>query len=496
MTLAARLERYQVALLAVLPAVWASIVFAPAFFTDPDSYFHVGVARRFLELGWIREFEWLPYTTLADPYPDMYLGQHLVLAPLVAIFGPTTAMRIGVILLASAFAISLHLVLRRRGVRWPAPWVVLGLLACPLALSYAVFLKGASAFLILLPWFVDAVWTGARRRTFVLAWLSVYVYVGATVLVPFAIVHLVVVRWFEERWDAGGVLATLAGLVAGMVANPFWPAQWSYVGAELATVFARDGVLVPGEYRGMEWTILGTDMLVRLAGAALVAWAVVLVRQLRGSATISATAMSGTIAALGLLGGGLMSGTKLVELFVVFSILAIPQITERQRPWPRAVIGSVLVIAVALAAWSVTTLRGNMREATAQARFRDYEAMARWLGERTASDEVIVAPWDDMPGLFMYGGDQRYLAGFNVQFLRDADRQRFNAYALFYRGVITDPEQTLVQFFDGARFVLVRRVPRLPGEPALTASLSASAAFEELASPTPHWRVFRRLSPP
>jgi hypothetical protein len=204
--------RWQILLLAILPAVWSTIVFADWYFTDADSYFHAGVARRFLDDGWVRTFEWLPHSTLNDPYPDMYLLQHLALVPLVALFGPAAAVRVGVLLLSSAFALSLYLVLRRRGVRWAAPWVVLGLLGCPLALTYSIFLKGTTSFLILLPWFLDAVWSGDRRRTFVLSWLSVYLYVGATVLLPFALVHLAVVRVWQGKWEPACVVATLAGV--------------------------------------------------------------------------------------------------------------------------------------------------------------------------------------------------------------------------------------------------------------------------------------------
>ncbi len=488
------LERYQLALLLVLVAAWSSLALADRFVTDPDSYFHAGVARRMLEDGWLRRFEWLPYSTLHDPYPDMYLGQHVVLIPFVGALGVELGMRIGIVALSSAFAVSLHLVLRRRGVRWPAPWIVLGILACPLALTYAVFLKGASTFLVLLPWFVDAVWSGNRRRTFVLAWLSVYVYVGATVLVPFALVHLVVVRWWDGRWDARCVGATVAGLAAGMLLNPMWPAHWSYVIAELRTIFARDPSLIPGEYRGAEWVALTGELLVRLCGAALVAWFVVLVRQLGRAARVSATAASGSIAALGLLGAGLVAGTKMVELFLVFSLLTLPQLAEQMRPWSRWLVGAVVAAAIAAAAWSVTDLRAQLAT-PGLVRSADYAIMAAWLDERTARHEMIVAPWDDMPGLFAFGGDQRYVAGLNVQFLRDHDPKRFEAYAFLYRGVISDPEQTMIQFFDGARVILVRRLPHLPGEPALTERLARSAAFEELAGPTPAWRVFRRKVP-
>lgn len=487
-----RLERYQAALLLILPLVWCAIVFSPSFATDPDSFFHVGVARRMLEDGWLRTFDALPYSTLHDPYPDMYLAQHVVLMPLVALFGPHDALRVGVVLLSSGFAVSLYLVLRRRGVRWPAPWIVLALLACPLALTYAVFLKGATSFFILLPWFIDAVWAGARRRTFVLAWLSVYVYVGATVLLPFAIVHLLAVRWLEQRWDAGCVVATIAGVIAGMIVHPCWPAHWGYVAAELATIFERDPTLVPGEYRGLEWAIVDGLQLVQMAGVALAAWAVILVRQLGRASAMTAPAVSGTVAALGLLGAGLLSGTKMVQIFLVISILTVPQLAELMRPWPRLARAGAVVLAIAAALWSIDRFRDELADTPGLVRPRDYQVMASWLDERTGPREMVVAPWDDMPGLFLFGGDQRYMAGVNVQFLRDHDRRRFEAYALFYRGVINDPEKTMEMFFDGARFVLVRRVPHFPGEPALTAGLAANPAFEELAGPTPAWRVFRR----
>jgi hypothetical protein len=491
MRAADRIARWQPALLVALPAVWAVIVCAPGYFTDADSYYHLGVARRLLEHGWLRQFPWLPYTTLADPFPDPHLAQHVVLAPLVAVFGPAAALRIAPVVLSSAFAASVYAVLRRHGVRWPAPWIVLGLLACPLAVSYATFVKGASTFLIIVPWFVDAVWRGARRRAFVLAWLSVYAYVGATVLVPFAIAHLLAVRWREGRWDAGCLVAALAGLAAGMIVNPFWPAQWSHAAAELRSVFERDPALVPGEYRGAEWAILGTDVLVQVAGAALIAWAAVLIRQLGRAAAASTPAVSGALAALGLLAGGLVSGSKLIELFVVFSLLAVPLLAEQMRPWGRAATAAAVALALAMAARSLA-LRREMLAAPGPTRPAELAAMAHWLDERTAPGEVVVAPWDDMPGLFLFGRDERYVAGVNVQFLRDADPTRFTAYALLYRGAIADPQNTLATLFDGARFLLVHREPRLPGEPALTAGLAANPAFEEIASPASLWRVFRR----
>ena len=73
---------------------------------------------------------------------------------------------------------------------------------------------------MLLPWFVDAVWSGAWRRTFVLAWLSVYVYVGATVLVP--VTWMVGGRLLAKRYGA----ARAAVLIAAGVGSGWVSIAW------------------------------------------------------------------------------------------------------------------------------------------------------------------------------------------------------------------------------------------------------------------------------
>lgn len=509
--------RWSLALLIVPVALWSSLVFADTHFVDPDTYYHVGVARRLLEDGWVGTFEWLPHTTLHDPFPNMYLGQHILLMPVVAVFGPELGLRVGIVLLAGLFALSLALVLRRAGVRHAAAWTALGLLGAPVALSYALSIKGAATFLILLPWFVEAVWradrplavsgwrriTGGPWRVFLLAWLSVYVYVGATVLIGFVLAHLLVSRLWPQghsdgRWNLRPLAATLAGLAVGMTLHPSWPAQWEYVARELATIFSRDPNLIPGELRGAEWAVQPTDMLVTLCGLALVAWALAFFAALRSGLSAHRDTASAGLAAMGLLFGGLLSGTKLIHLFVVFSLLALPRLFSELAPMlGRVVLPRALLLSLGLAAstHAYLTLHAELQDPAT--RPRDYRAMGEWLDARTRPREMVLAPWDDMPGLFLFGRDQRFMAGFNVQFLKDADPTRFAAFVFFWRGGIDDPESTMIRFFDGARFVLLPRTPRSAGEMQLAQRLEHRREhFLELASPSQRWRVFaRKVSP-
>jgi hypothetical protein len=476
-------------LLLALPIAWALLVCSSSYVTDPDSYFHVGCARRIFEGGCLRTFPWLPYTTLADPFPNLYLGQHILLAPIAGVLPPTLALEVSILLLSSGLALSLFLVLRRQGVSRAAPWVVLGMLAVPEPLVYALYLKGAATFLILLVWFVDAVWAARVRRTFALAWLSVYVYIGATVLVPFVVVHVLVTRATTDRWRWPLLVATVAGIAAGLIVNLGWPAHWGHIMAELRTIFVQDPRLVPGDLRGAEWAALTGPQLVSLSAAALIAWTCVLIRRLGRAEPAPIAAISGSVCALGLFGAAMLTGTKMLELFAIFSLLAVPMIA-RTVAWPRWLPLVAAAVAAVLGVRNLINISDEMHR-PGLPHPADYRELAAWLDARTDPGEVIVAPWDDMPGLFLYGHDQRFVAGWNVQFLLDGDLRRFNGYYLLFEGQVADPEHLLPQLFDGARFLIVRRQAHSPGELALTAQLDKNPHFEEVAGPVTEWRIFR-----
>jgi hypothetical protein len=104
---------------------------------------------------------------------------------------------------------------------------------------------------------------------------------------------------------------------------------------------------------------------------------------------------------------------------------------------------------------------------------------------------MVIAPWDDFPGLFAYNRHNHYLAGMNVAFLLDQDDRRFTGYYLLYKGEVRDPEVLLPTLFDDARHILVRDPPRQAGDVLLVEQLRANPSFRELASPSPRWRVFR-----
>ena len=71
-----------VALLVVVPAVLLALTNSAGHVPNPDSYYHAGAARLYAEQGWLSSFPWLEHTALGAHFPNVYLLQHLLLAPL------------------------------------------------------------------------------------------------------------------------------------------------------------------------------------------------------------------------------------------------------------------------------------------------------------------------------------------------------------------------------------------------------------------------------
>jgi len=479
----------ELSLLLLAPVVLAWLVFTPGYTPDPDAGFHVGCARLYATQGWISSFPWLGFTALGPHFPNVYLLQHVLLAPIAAAFEPETAVLVSTVALGTALVLSLWLVLRRQGVRGAALWAVLGLFASPYSVVYLTSLKGGSTFYVLLPWFADALWSRAVRRTFLLAWLSVYVYVGAMILVPMAVVLVLVVGVWERTWPWRLIAATLAGIGCGMLVNPFWPDHWSHTLHELGSVFLRTVPEIEA-LRGAEWMSIDARLIANLAGPLLAAWIACLILHLRQGERTRPGAAAGAVVALGLFGASLLGGPKILYLFLLASAVFLP-LLARELAWPRWSVVALVLLAGLNAARNV---RMRFQERSSFPPLSEYRALAKFLEGETAEGELVLTPWDDFCGLFLFDRRNTYAAGFNVEFLHRTDPQRFRAYAALYEGEVEVIDKTVERRFPGTRVIVTRRLPRRPGEQTLNERLARDQI--EFLSPAKTWRVFRLRDAP
>jgi hypothetical protein len=361
----------------------------------------------------------------------------------------------------------------------------------PVLINLNSTIKGGALFFVLLVWFLDAVWSESIRKVFVLAWLSTYVYVGALILIALALVFAVVRGMWSRSWDWRLAAACGIGLLAGYIVNPFWPHHWVYMGRELSTVFHVPADIVVGQFFGTEWSSIPGRLLVQVAGLHLALWLVLLVWQLGTGRRVNHQAAAGTVLVLGALAAAMITA-KFLPLFFIVSILFAPRLAVAMGPWPgrwpRWMLGTVAAtVAVASLAQSFRDVHWHPNRPEP----RQFRTAAEQLRTITPAGQVVLAPWDDFPGLFMFNVHNTYVAGLNPLFLRWVSEQRYIAYSYLYQGRVEDPEALLPTFFGDARIVLVRTRGRTPGERALTAQLARSPHFEEVRSLAPTWRMFR-----
>jgi hypothetical protein len=482
------LGRYQALLIVVLPVVTAAVVLPHRYIPNTDAYYHIGCARLYARFGWLSEFPWLKHTVLGDSFVNLHLLQHLLLAPIAAFFTPIIAIKLSAIFLSSILAISVYSVLRRWKVPGAALWTVLGFLSSRHLISYACFVKGGTTFFILLIWFIDALWALSFRRALILAWISVYTYVGAPILLLIVVVFVGLARFWDRASHLRLVFATVIGLLAGMLVNPFWPDHWLHVGHEIASVFARDSRLAPGVFRGIEWIDLPTNVYFELAFAHLLVWSIVLGRQLRLRSELSFREVAALVLSIGFFVASLFTGTKILYLFLLTSLLFLPLVAIAAKPWPRVFVVGLLCLGIALSARNLTGVLNEKNRLEPPA--AQYRSLARFLKKHTNPGEVVVAPWDDFPGLFLYNTHNHYVVGLNPEFLLRADKKKFDAFFFLYQGKLSDAENLLPTFFDDARHIVVRTHPRNSGEALLIERLSHNRHFIEIQSPVPFWRVY------
>ena len=72
-----------------------------ASFVDPDSFYHAKIAEFIGQNGPVKNFYWLPFTSLDEVYIDHHFLYHLILIPLVSVLSPLVAVKLAAVFFAA-----------------------------------------------------------------------------------------------------------------------------------------------------------------------------------------------------------------------------------------------------------------------------------------------------------------------------------------------------------------------------------------------------------
>ncbi|KPJ85080.1 hypothetical protein AMJ57_04405 [Parcubacteria bacterium SG8_24] len=427
-------------------------------FADPDSFYHAKMASLMLESGPVMTFSWLPFTTLTEAFADHHLFYHVLLMPFVALFGPLWGIKLAAILFAAA-AVTVFLGVLRM-MRVSHAWVFTLLLMTSGGFLVRLNLAKAGPLAIIL--LLSAVVALKRRHLgwlFAIGWVYVWTH-GGWPLLPLMVscwlaarilTRAVTERAAERRrtvtlWESKALAATLAGCLAGLVINPYFPGNLSFYWEQIVQV----GLIGYGETIavGSEWypyyfsglfgenggPFLALGIVILIALFALL-WDDVIRQPSRvriaESEIVDAIGLCLTSAALLFMTAGSRRHVEyLIPVLILFTASCFGML------WPHldlvrlrqrfSSLFSSKVVALSLTVFLLSVLPVLALKQVYLVKYflgagvpwGHYGSAVQWVSENVPEGSVIVhSDWDDFPMLFFRDDRYSYVAGLDPTFL-------------------------------------------------------------------------------
>ncbi|HCC21833.1 hypothetical protein A2480_03560 [Candidatus Uhrbacteria bacterium RIFOXYC2_FULL_47_19] len=474
-------------------------------FRDPDSFYHAGLTLLTGHLGPIREFPWLPFTTLSQAFADQHFLYHLLLIPFIHFFDPLSGLRVATVLLGATAVTTFFLITRLLRLRHG--WAFALILATSADLMFRLNLAKASALAItlLLLGFICALF-GRRWLLFLIAWLYVWAH-GSWPLLPFAVLVVAVVQssviFFrtpidvrlssrlktalyssESRQSWLAAALTSLGTIGGLIVNPFFPANleffW-YQTIQVALVGLADKVDV-----GIEWYPYALSDLIRQNGVVFVLLGIVIALAV-GVSIVGRRAWRSKVSDYGrnlvpLLTVGVISFALLVltlksrrhvEFLIPFALLLtaiefdrlvrrvdlrrlISLLFSKKKRLGQVVAGYIIFTLLFLPIRDIFLVSKSLRTNTYN--WSRFAAVGDWMRLHVPPESVIFnGDWADFPVLFYRFPEGRYIIGLDAGFLYLHDQARYDEWRLISAGQVSENVGERIEKFFGAHYVLVRQ---------------------------------------
>lgn len=495
-------------------AMYGLLQTAPTFL-DPDSFYHLKVTMLMMENGLIRDFTWLPFTTLASAYTDHHLLYHLLLMPFISAFGPFAGIKIATAAFGAAAMTSFYAALRAYGSRWPAIFTLL--LATSSAFMFRMNLaKTSSLSIALLMLALIAIRKEKPLALFFLSWAYVWLYGGWPIMIvvvgAFLATRAFIDRlmekhpvhswggiWFWKRLFGGSrgakadflsaaetkhAMAAGAGLLSGLVINPYFPKNlqfyWEQI-VQIAVIGYRGKIGVGVEwypYPGNRLYVESATIFLAMGICVALLLAMVFWGELirRGDETASRKEISAQIAALTLASVFFIltiRSRRHVEYFAPFATLTAALFFTMlvTRLEVKALIGRIrwlfpkvphlhviffTYLAFIFAFASIKSVIATKETYDGGIPWTKFAGAAAWL-KANAPDGAVVfhSDWDDFPSLFFHDDRRRYIAGLDPTFLYRQDQERYWAWADITSGRKKEGIASTARELFGARYVMV-----------------------------------------
>ena len=440
------------------------IQFATPDMPDNDGFYHIKLAWLMRTEGLKPDFPYLPLSILNErEFYDHHFLFHVALIPFTL-----GDLRMGAKWAAVAFAslafLAIWYLFHRQ--RVPFAWLwAMGLLGISDAFLYRMSITRAQSLslgmlALAYAWLLE----GKYKHLTVLGLIYVWMYDAFPLMIALAVLHFLAVALTERRFEFRPLLYISAGIVLGMLVNPYFPHNliFSYHHM-LPKLTDATSVRV-----GNEWYPYDTKQLLDNSLPALVAFASgVLALGLSGRRMDARTAL-GLFVAL-LFGLMLFQARRFVEYFPPFALifaafawtplLETKPVSTESISTPRGYIAflqnyfPVLILFLGVA-FSIVWSIAPAREAIDRSKpYGLYANASAWLENNTpAGSRIFQTDWDDFPRLFYYNTHNTYLIGLDPTYLQLYDADLYDLWVKITQGDVQNPSKVIATTF-GSRYI-------------------------------------------
>ncbi len=448
-----------VGLFALFSLLLAYVQFGTPALAGTDGYYHMKMGYLMRQEGLKPVFSYLPLTILNEgAFYDHHMLYHLYLSLFATTdpaldggVGLTQGAKLASIFLPALTFVAVWVLLRQQRVLWPSLWA-LGLLIVSEPFLYRMSMPRAQSVALLL--LVLAMMVLLNGRFWLLLPLGfgfVWFYNAFPLLLVVTAVFTIATLLTEKRLVWQPVLFAGLGIALGLIVNPYFPENITFITQHLLPKVGESTVKV-----GNEWSPYQTWTLVENSWGALGLFILAI-----GALGWREKRMDkATLFAFGLVivfGYMLFKSRRFVEYFpafvLVFAAFAISPLVQEWMVWlrgKRPYLPQLLPLALLLLL--LLPLKINLDEArglVARSKPADqYAAAAIWLNQNAPEATIFQTDWDDFTRLFFYNSDATYTAGLDPTFMQLQDADLFDTWVDITKGRVDEPAKIIRTQFN------------------------------------------------
>ncbi|KAA3657110.1 MAG: hypothetical protein DWQ04_29075 [Chloroflexi bacterium] len=437
-------------------AGFALVQFAAPGLVGNDGYYHMKMGYLIRTEGLTPAFSYLPLTILNEAaFYDHHMLYHAYLALFATVdpaldggFALTQGAKWASVVLPALAFVAVWWLLRGQRVPYAPVWT-LALFAVSEPFLYRMSMPRAQSMSLLLL-VLGLHWLFKQKYQWLLplGFVFVWAYNAFPLLLVMAGVYVIATLLLERRFVWQALLFPAIGIGLGLMINPYFPQNISFILDHLAPKLGESATKV-----GNEWSPYRTWTLVENSAGALTAVLIGILALGWHEKRIGKQ----TLVVLGLtvlFGYMLFESRRFVEYFppfaLIFAVLAVSPILQEwgeKRPLFHKIAPVLLVMLLAYPLY-VTVEDG--RSLVQRSKDADHYAAATiWLHENSEPEsQIFQTDWDDFTRLFFYNSQVSYTAGLDPTFFELENESLFETWVSITRGEVDNPGDTIRDKFD------------------------------------------------